>query len=256
MKNPRPLALLAAGWALGAALAACSFTSAPPVLGPTPTEFTPSTALPSTAAQPSPTPAPPSPTATEPPPQASPTPAPFPVEFPPPGTVVLDFVALACRARWANGAFDLPCPGDRNDLAEGYIAPADQAVAEGEILVEAPVLIGRPGLGGEHGAGLFGTFPPLSIQPGDSFHTAVACQEGSVCDVEFALEYIDAQGNYQHEMGWSWQHRYGGGAVPIQVDLSPLAGQTVRLVLVVRDQGTPEDDWVLWIYPYVARATP
>ena len=27
-------------------------------------------------------------------------------------------------------------------------------------------------------------------------------------------------------------------------------------MLVVRDQGTPEDDWVLWIYPYVARAAP
>lgn len=256
MKNPPPLALLAACPALGVALAACSFTPAPPALGPTPTESSPSPALPSTAlpsptAQPSPTP-----TATEPPPQASPTPAPFPVEFPQPGTVVLDFVALACRALWANGAFDLPCPGDRNDLAEGYIAPADQVVAEGEIPVEAPVLIGLPGLGGEHGAGLFGTFPPLSIQPGDSFHAAVACQGGSACDVEFALEYIDAQGNYQHEMGWSWKHRYGGGAVPIQVDLSPLAGQTVQLVLVVRDQGTPEDDWVLWIYPYVARATP
>jgi len=25
---------------------------------------------------------------------------------------------------------------------------------------------------------------------------------------------------------------------------------------VVRDQGTPEDDWVLWVYPYVAHAAP
>jgi hypothetical protein len=44
--------------------------------------------------------------------------------------------------------------------------------------------------------------------------------------------------------------------VPLQVDLSPLAGQTVQLVLAVRDQSTPEGDWVLWVYPYVARAAP
>ena len=43
---------------------------------------------------------------------------------------------------------------------------------------------------------------------------------------------------------------------PCLVNLSPLAGQTVQLILVVRDQGTPEGDWVLWIYPYVACAAP
>jgi hypothetical protein len=245
MQNHRRLSLLAACCALAAALAACAFPPAPPSLEPTLTE-----------SGPSPTLAPPSPIGTATPLPASPTPVPFPVETPQPGTVVLDFVALACQARWANSAFDLPCPGDRDDLAEGFITPADQAVTEGQIPVEAPLLIGLPGLGGEHGAGLFGTFPPLLIQPGDSFHAVVTCQGGSPCDVEFALEYIDAQGNYQHDMGWSWRHHYGGGPVPLQVDLSPLAGQTVQLVLAVRDQSTPEDDWVLWVYPYVARAAP
>jgi hypothetical protein len=169
---------------------------------------------------------------------------------------VLDFVALACRAQWANGTRMLPCPGDQNDLAEGFIATADQAVVEGGIPVEAPVLVGLPGLGGELGAGLFGTYPPLLIELGDTFHAMLACQEGSACDVEFALEYIDAMGEYRHDMGWSWQHSYGGGPVSVQVDLSPLSGQSVQMVLVVRDQGTPEDDEVLWTYPDVARVAP
>ena len=195
------------------------------------------------------------PTATDVPPTPAPTPTPatFPVDFPQPGMVVQDFVALACDAHWANGARALPCPGDQSDLADGFIAPAEHAVAEGLIPVDAPLLIGLPGLGGEHGAGLFGIYPPISIRPGDTFHAGLACQAGSACDVEFALEYRDAQGNYQHDMGWSWQHRYGGGPLSVQEDLSPLAGQTVQLVLVVRDQGTPQDDWVLWVYPYIAR---
>lgn len=250
-KNHRLLSLLAACCAVGAVLAACSFTASTPALQPTPEEFKPSPTL-----QPNyPTPAPTA-TATITSLPASATPPEFPVEFPQPGTVVLDFVALACRARWANGARQLPCPGNLDDLAEGFIAPAEQGVAEGEISVRAPVLIGLPGQGGEHGAGLFGTFPPLLIQPGDSFHTVVACQEGTSCDVEFALDYIDAQGNYQHDTGWSFKHRYGGGPVPVAVDLSPLAGQTVQLVLAVHDQGTPQDDWVLWVYPYITRAAP
>jgi len=258
MKNHRCLTLLTACCAFGIALAACSFAPATPALQPTLTEVEPSPMVqspsPTTVMPPPATALPPTSTVTSLP--ASPTPVPFPVKFPQPGTVVLDFVALACRAHWANGAFDLPCPGNQDDLAEGFIAPADKAMAEGEIPVEAPVLIGLPGLGGEHGAGLFGIYPPLLIQPGDTFYAVVACQEGFSCNVQFALEYIDAQGNYQHAMDWSWQHRYGGGPVPVQVDLSPLAGQAVQLVLVVRDQGSPEDDWVLWAYPYVARAAP
>ena len=251
MKNHRSLTLLAACCALGVALAACSFAPATPEPQPAPAGLKPT----STVQPPSPTTALP-PAATVTPIPASSTPEPFPVNIPQLGTVVLDFVALACRAGWANGAFDLPCPGNRADHAEGFIAPADQAVAEGDIPVEAPVLISLPGLGGEHGAGLFGTYPPLLIQPSDTFHAAVACQEGTSCDVEFALEYLDAQGGYQHEMDWSRQHSYGGGPVAVQVDLSPLAGQTVQLALVVPDQGTPEDDWVLWVYPYVAHAAP
>src|SRR5689334_9025141 len=50
------------------------------------------------------------------------TPDPLSIVFPKPGTVVLDFVAQACDARWANGAYSLSCPGDLNDLTQGYVA--------------------------------------------------------------------------------------------------------------------------------------
>jgi hypothetical protein len=258
MKNLHCLTLLAVCGVLGIALAACSLVPATPALQPTLTESelspTAQVSSPTTVLSPTATALPPTATVTALPSTA--TPVPLPLETPQPGTVVLDFVALACRAQWANGARGLPCPGDLNNLVEGFIAPAEQAVAEGGIPVEVPVLVGLPGMGGEHGAGLFGTYAPLLIQIGDTFHAVLACQEGSACDVEFALEYIDAMGEYRHDMGWSWKHSYGGGPVPVQVDLSPLAGQAVQLVLVVRDQGSPEDDWVLWIFPYVAHAAP
>lgn len=258
MKNHPYMIILLACCLLGLSLAACSATSATPAVQPTLTEAQPSptkplptsteTELPTETALP--------PTATETSQPATEAPLAFPIQIPKPDTVVLDFVAQACQAKWANGAVELPCPGNLDETDEGYIAPADQAIAEGQIQMDAPTLVGKPGLGGEHGAGLFGTYSPLTIQPGDTFHAVIACQAGSPCKDEFALEYIDAQGKYQHEMNWSWQHAYGGGPVPLTVDLSPLAGQTVQLVLVVRDQGWPETDTVLWVYPYVERLGP
>lgn len=236
-------------------LVACSSVTSSSTVQPATADLEPSrTQAPPTLPHLSPTVPPP--TATETTLPVSPTPLSFPWETPQPGTVVLDFVAQACRAKWANGAVELPCPGNPDELSEGYITPASHAVAEGGIQVEAPLLIGLPGSGGVHGAALFGIYPALTIESGDTFHAVISCQEGTSCEVEFALEYFDAQGKYQPGMGWSWTHRYGGGPVPVQVDLSPLAGQSVQLTLVVRDQGTPQDDWVLWIYPYIAHAMP
>jgi hypothetical protein len=224
------------------------------------------TPLPATATSTSRPPSPTSttaPTATLAPPAATPTtlpvpptPVKFPFRAPPANSLTMDFVAQACAARWANGANLLPCPGNLDALTEGYISPAENAVAEGGIIFDAPTLIGLPGLGGEHGAGLFGTYPPLLVKDGDTFKAVLACQDGSYCDVEFALNYLDAKGKYHHEMGWSWKHAYGGGPTPVKVDLSPLAGKTVQLVLALNDLGTPQDDWVLWGNPYVERSAP
>src|SRR4030067_3202596 len=239
MKYSRSLNLLFVFGVLSSSLMACASVPATPAL-PQQTQVTqpteipvllpPTTAIPPTLPQqtqvtqpteipvvlPSTTPIPP-----------SPTPDLLPIEFPEPGTVVLDFVALVCNARWTNGAFDLPCPGNRNDIAEGFITSMDNAVAEGMIPVVAPVLIALPGLGGEHGAGLFGRYPPLTIQSNDTFYAILACQENTACDVVVEITSIDAEEHYQHDMGWSWQHSFGGGPVPVQVVLSPLAGQTL-----------------------------
>src|SRR3990170_1338254 len=131
MKYSRSLNLLFAFGVLSSSLMACASVPATPAL-PQQTQVTQPTEIP--VVLPTTTPNP-----------ASPMPDLLPIEFPEPGTVVLDFVALVCNARWTNGAFDLPCPGNRNDIAEGFITSMDNAVAEGMIPVEAPVLIALPG---------------------------------------------------------------------------------------------------------------
>ncbi len=196
--------------------------------------------------------APPTPTDTVVPPPA--TPNLLPIQTAKPGTVVLDFVALVCNAKWTNNSYEIPCPGNPADASKGYIQSGGNPVAEGDIPVYFPVLAGLPGQGGLNGLGLFGRYPALKIQDGDTFKAMMACQEPNPCEVEFALEYYDVQGNYHDEMNWKWRHKYGGGVFPVTVDLTPLAEQTVELVLVVRDEGQSQEDWVLWIYPYVERS--
>lgn len=170
-----------------------------------------------------------------------------------PGTIVMDFVARVCEAKWTNNAFEIPCPGDPTDTARGYIEYSDHTILEGMLSVNAPVLIGLPGQGGGNGSGLFGQYPPITVQPGDKFKAMAACQGDAPCEVEFALEYFDINGEYHAENRWNWRHRVGGGAFQIDLDLSPLAGQTVEFLLVIREKGAPQDAWSVWIHPRILR---
>ena len=217
-------------------LVSCSFPSGEQEVSPTATLLLPTTN--------------PAPTATV--IISSPTPEGLRITPPQSGTVVLDFVALVCSAQWSNNAYQLPCPGHLEDIGQGYIASLDHTIAEGMLSVEAPLLTFLPGRGNGNGVGIFGRYPALTIFPGDTFHAMIACQGDSPCDTEFALEYFDEYGAYHHSI-WAWSHQAGDGIQEISADLSPLAGQSVELMLVAREQGELEENWLLWIQPYIAR---
>jgi len=170
-----------------------------------------------------------------------------------PGTLVMDFVARACEAKWSNNAYHFPCPGDLTDISKGYIEYSDHAIIEGMISVSAPVLIGLPGQGGGSGIGLFGHYPSVTVQSGDRFKSILACQGDAPCDVEFAIEYFDANGEYHSENRWQWRHKAGEGPLEIDINLSALSGQTVEFLLVVREQGSAQNAWTVWINPRIGR---
>ena len=169
-----------------------------------------------------------------------------------PETIALDFVDLICSAEWSNNANQLPCPGHLEEKDGGYIEATDHTVLEGMISVEAPLLIGLPGSGYPAGLGLFGKYPPLTIYPGDLFKAVIACQGDTECDLEFSLEYFDAQGTY-HGSAFRWFYKVGQGPLEITADLNALAGQTVEFLLVLRAQEGLENQWAAWIQPHIAR---
>lgn len=185
-------------------------------------------------------------------PLPSATPNIFQVEPLDPDRVAYDFVTEVCSAEWTNNANSLPCPGHLDEIQGGYIESTDHTVLEGMASVEAPLLIGLPGSGYPSGVGLFGKYPPFTVYPGDMFEAVIACQGDADCDLEFALEYFDAQGTY-HSPAFRWYYTKGDGPLKIKADIGSLAGDPVELLLVMRAQEEFEGQWGVWIQPHISR---
>ena len=172
--------------------------------------------------------------------------------------VIYDFLELACQAKWTNNGQDLPCPGEQfHIIGPGYVGVIEDALVESDLLMNVPVLLTHPSSNGSF-YGIFGAYPPISIKEGDQFMSGLACLEGieaSGCTVQFALEYYDENGAYfgYEATGWEWTESQDGVINTVQVDLSPLAGQSVQLTLVVRDEGSPAGDYAVWIGPQLLR---
>jgi len=197
-------------------------------------------------------------TATEAPPTATFTPIPtltsIPTATPIPGTVVMDFIAQLCNAKWMNGGQKFAsCPDVNADHSKGYavqIDPASEGLSAG-----GPVLMTIPAWNGF--AALFLRYPALKIETGDHFRATILCQPASPsCDVSFGLDYYDANGKYHSPLAM-WDQRTGMAPTVIDLDLGALAGQTVDLVLAIRpNNSSPQLDAGLWIAPQVFRMNP
>ena len=170
------------------------------------------------------------------------------------GTIALDFVALLCDAKWMNGAQHLTaCPPANADRSGGYAMVIDPAT-EG-IPANTPVLLT---FAGTNSAAIFLRYPTFKVHAGDRFRTTLRCSgpANSQCNVQFALEYYDAQGKY-HSPFMQWNYNPSMPDIHVDADLSSLTGQSVDFVLALRpNNDTPQQDRSLWIAPLIYRANP
>ncbi len=173
----------------------------------------------------------------------------------PAGTIVLDFVAQLCNAKWSNGAQAIPtCPGANADSSSGFATVLDPA-AEG-LPADTPLLLTIPGWTGSNT--LFLRYPSMSVHAGDRFRNTMRCKRAILCDVQFALEYFDSGGNY-HSSFMLWNYQSGNAAISADADLTSLDGQSVEFVLVLRlfhELDNPNQDNGLWIAPQIFRPAP
>jgi uncharacterized repeat protein (TIGR01451 family) len=157
-------------------------------------------------------------------------------------TAGYDFVAHCSDANWTSGAGALTCPGT-DGSASGYVLKSTAPQLEDGTSATMPGLIVAPN--NVTDGYISGTYPAIPIQSGDQFQTIVSCQYGvSSCYVTFRLDYqIDSGPVYTL---WSFREKTEGLYYRANVNLSSLAGHSVKFTLKVMASGSPAGDRVVW----------
>ncbi len=169
-----------------------------------------------------------------------------------PADVAYDLVAHACEAQWSTNAQRLPCPTSEGQGA--VVIPQQFAPLQGRWRVEAPLLLLSPGVAYPQGLGLFGQYPPRQVAPGEVFRAIVACQAGWTCQTQINLEYVDELGALHTVDRASWTFETMQTPRILTVDLTPLVGSRVSLLLAVREQreAVDEPSRLVLIAPHIA----
>ena len=160
-----------------------------------------------------------------------------------------DFAANYCNASWQNNNNALPCPGSEGD-SNGFVVNLPHPVMENGKTEDEAGLLTVPE---DTTNGIIqGRYPAINIQDGDRFHALINCQYKSYsCNVIFQLEYQIGGGDIK-SLG-RWNEVYEGKYFPVDIDLSPLAGNNVKFYLLVTANGSPKQDNALWVAPHITR---
>lgn len=165
-----------------------------------------------------------------------------------PAFIAYEFVANYCNADWSNNSSSLPCPGTDGD-SNGFVIKLNAPVMENGVTEDEPGLLTSPQ--DKNNGSISGQYPSFTVQTGDRFRALVNCQHNSKkCDVIFRLDY---KNNGQIKTLASWHEIYEGKFYPVDLDLSSLAGQTVKFILVVNANGANNADNAIWLNPHIIR---
>jgi Ig-like domain-containing protein len=193
-----------------------------------------------------------------PPPAATSTPAAVitstatPPQTAPAANVTYDFVDRACAAQWQGNDGALPCPGEDGD-AHGFVLTMTQARLEDGTVASLPTLLTFPQFSGS--GYIQGTYPEYQVHFGDHLQATVGCEaDAASCSVLFRISYQDASGAVNDL--WTFGEFYDGKYFNLDLDLSPLAGRSVKFILKVSSLGSPVEDRALWAAPRIVRFPP
>lgn len=163
--------------------------------------------------------------------------------------VAYDLAANNCDAEWNNGAAFLSCPGMEGDPAGYALYLNNPKLEDGTDSASGGLLmVPRDANNGF----IQGIYPPIQIQDGDRFRAIVNCRYNSVgCNVVFRLDYQIGSGPLQN-LG-QWNEAYEGKWYSLDINLSALKGQNVKLYLTVYANGASFKDFGVWIGPHILR---
>ncbi len=172
------------------------------------------------------------------------------IEIDDPGPEVqYDFHEKAPSAYWVSGAGELSFGGPDND-SDGFAMYKDGAKLEdgstpGKVLETHPEWVNNGVISGR--------FTNYTVEDGDHFKAKIgfiAFSDGScgAGDVEYQFNYKKGGTLYPLK---SWNETCDGSLTTIDVDLSSLAGETVKFVFAVQANGPATQDWAVWVNPRI-----
>ncbi len=164
----------------------------------------------------------------------------------------LDFVATICSASWKSGAGDnkvrIPCSGSAYQFAWASILYKPKF--EGGRADDERTLWMHPNKGF-----IEVTYPNYTVKLGDRFATRIGCAYGySGCNIKYALDNQRSDGTIVN-LG-KWNETSDGKIHSININLDGLAGQTVKFILTVYDNGNPNAAQALWLAPRIYTVSP
>ena len=158
------------------------------------------------------------------------------------------FAPELCNAKWSNSGVELPCPNVENQTS-GYAGLLTEV--ELKLPYKAHAILAVPSQDGVY-RDIFGAFPPIQIEFADFFRAQLYCLPETQCDVTFSLGYYDSTGKFSDPFP-GWTYNYTELPKLVNFPLSSLTGQTVRLMLIVRDNNDPIGDFAVWVEPRIFR---
>lgn len=158
-----------------------------------------------------------------------------------------DFTSNVCSAEWRSGAGILPCPGT-DGSSNGFIIKLDAPKLE-DGSTGAPGLLTFPQ--NRYNGYIQGFYPTFTVLPGDRFQATVGCEYGAACYLTYRLDYMTATGYIG--TFWTWREQNEGKVYSANIDLTPLAGRSVRFILTILATGYATNDRALWGSPRIVR---
>jgi len=163
--------------------------------------------------------------------------------------VAYDFTANASSATWSSGAGGLSFPGSNTDPRGFALNLANPSFESGVIATQPGLLFSPQQITNGF---IQGVYPDFTVQSGDRFQTTVGCEfNATSCYVAYRLDY---QVGSTIRTFWTFREKYERLTYSPNLDLSPLAGQTVKFILYISAWGSPVGDFALWGHPVIARA--
>jgi hypothetical protein len=160
------------------------------------------------------------------------------------------FLYNVCQAEWSSGAGSLPCTGKDGDT-RGFVLYLDKPRLENGNTDNEPALLTQPQAIND--GAIRGKYPAYTVKAGDRFRAILGCEYNtSNCSVRFQLDYQIGNGTIT-TLGY-WDEKNEGKFTSVNLDLSSLAGQSVKFILTVMANGSSSGDRAQWLMPRIINA--